>query len=50
MSNSKQQPKPQTKSTKPQKGELSEASLKTVSGGNMPTSVERGTGGGSGLS
>jgi len=49
MSNSKPS-KPQTKSTKPQKGELSEASLKKVSGGNMPTAVERGTGGGSGLS
>jgi hypothetical protein len=38
MTNSKQQ-KPQ--SNKPEKGELSEESLKKVSGGDMPTAVER---------
>jgi hypothetical protein len=38
MSNSKPQ-KPQT--NKPEKGELSEASLKKVTGGDMPTAVER---------
>jgi len=43
MSDSKQS-KPQTKATKPEKGELSEASLKKVSGGNMPTAVERSKG------
>jgi hypothetical protein len=48
MSNPKQQPKPQTKATKPEKGALSDAALTKVSGGNMPTAVERGTGGGGG--
>jgi hypothetical protein len=38
MTNSKQ-PKPQ--SSKPEKGELSDASLKKVTGGDMPTAVER---------
>jgi len=38
MTTSKQQ-KPQT--NKPEKGELSEASLKKVTGGDMPTAVER---------
>ena len=40
MSNPKQQPKPQTKSV-PTKGALSDKSLDKVSGGNMPTAVER---------
>jgi hypothetical protein len=50
MSNPKPQPKPQTKSTKPaaEKGALSDASLNKVTGGNMPTSVERSSGGGGG--
>jgi len=50
MSNSKQQPKPATQSTKPfpQKGVLSDESLNKVSGGDMPTAVERSKGGGSG--
>ena len=47
MSNS-QQPKQQPKSGKTEKGELSEASLKKVSGGNMPTAVERSSGDGGG--
>jgi hypothetical protein len=38
MANSKQ-PQPQTK--QPETGELSEASLKKVTGGDMPTAVER---------
>jgi len=38
MTQSKQ-PKPQT--SKPEKGELSEESLKKVSGGDGPTAVER---------
>jgi hypothetical protein len=38
MAHSKQQ-KPQT--SKPEKGELSEESLKKISGGDMPTAVER---------
>jgi len=50
MTNPKQQQKPQTKSTKPEKGALSDASLNKVSGGNMPTAVERSAGGGSGRS
>ena len=48
MSNPKQQPKPQTKATKPENGALSDAALTKVSGGNMPTAVERGTSGGGG--
>jgi len=50
MTNPKQQPKPQTKTTKsaPEKGALSDASLNKVSGGNMPTAVERSAGGGTG--
>jgi hypothetical protein len=46
MSDPKQQPKPQTKATKPvsEKGALSDAALNKVSGGNMPTSVERSKG------
>jgi hypothetical protein len=48
MSNPKPQPKPQTKSTKPEKGALSDASLNKVTGGNMPTAVERSHGGGGG--
>jgi hypothetical protein len=38
MTNSKQ-PKPQT--NKPEKGELSDESLKKVTGGDLPTAVER---------
>jgi hypothetical protein len=41
MSNSKQP----SKSDKTEKGELSEAALKKVSGGDMPTAVERSNGG-----
>jgi hypothetical protein len=44
MSNPKQQPKPQSQSTKPAKGALSDKSLDKVSGGNMPTAVERSKG------
>jgi hypothetical protein len=38
MTNSKQ-PKPQT--NEPEKSELSDESLKKVTGGDMPTAVER---------
>ena len=48
MTNSKQPPKPETKPTKPEKGALSDASLNKVTGGNMPTAVERSSGGGGG--
>ena len=50
MTNPKQQPKPQPKSPKPEKGALSDASLNKVTGGNIPTAVERshGSGGGCG--
>jgi hypothetical protein len=46
MSDRKQQPKPESKATKPaaEKGALSDAALNKVSGGNMPTSVERNKG------
>ncbi len=53
MSNPKQ-PAPKSKGQKemPKKGALSDADLKKVSGGNMPTAVERnhssGGGGGAG--
>jgi hypothetical protein len=50
MTNPKQQPKPAAKPTKavPEKGALSDAALNKVSGGNMPTSVERNKGVGQG--
>jgi hypothetical protein len=44
MSNPKQQPKPQSKPTKPANGALSDKSLDKVTGGDMPTAVERSKG------
>jgi hypothetical protein len=48
MSDPKQQPKPESEATKaaPKRGgALSDAALNKVTGGNMPTSVERSKGG-----